>query len=405
MRSDKTTSKDDGVTDRNFIHFYFLIFTLLHGGVCKNRSVMSKLVTLSGLSGLSKKTVLKQSVGIDVSKDKIQCCLAQRQLDKDFRILSSHSYDCNASGFEQLAQWVEKHRVSGIEVHFLMEATGVYYEHLAYYLKDKGYRVSVLLPNKVKAYAKSLDGRSKTDVIDAKTMAQMAIERELPVWTAPDSKMLRIKRLCRERMELLSEKTMVSNRLHAKNYSHAPNPENLERSNKLIKFLIQLIEEIEQEVIKTIESAPDIKERYDKVCAIPGIGAITAATIIAETNGFTLFNNKAQLVCYAGYDVVEYTSGTSVEKEKRISKKGNGHIRRALHFPALVAVRVNEKFKNLHQRVLATTSVKMKAYVAVQRKLLVLIYSIYKNNVAFDPNYDQTQIKNSRQEQAPAYAA
>jgi transposase len=290
-----------------------------------------------------------------------------------------------------------------------MEATGVYYENLAYYLKDKGYRVTVLLPNKVKAFAKSLEGRSKTDVIDAKTMAQMALERTLPIWTPPNSIMLRIKRLCRERMELLSEKTIVSNRLHAKNYSHAPNPENLERSKKLIEFLVQLVAQVEQDILKTIESDPDIKERYVKVCGIPGVGPITAATIIAETNGFTLFENKAQVVCYAGYDVIQFQSGDSIEKEERISKKGNGHIRKALHFPAIGAVRANEKFKNLHQRVVSTTSVKMKAYVAVQRKLLVLIYTIYKKNVAFDPNYDQTQrqknIENSRQEQAPAYAA
>lgn len=370
---------------------------------------MSKLVTLNGLLGLSKKTVLKQSVGIDVSKDKVQCCFSQRQLDKDFRIMSSHSYHCTASGFDELAQWVEKHRAPDVEIHFLMEATGVYYENLAYYLKDKGYRVTVLLPNKVKAFAKSLEGRSKTDVIDAKTMAQMAIERELPIWTPPSSIMLRIKRLCRERMELLSEKTIVSNRLHAKNYSHAPNAENLERSKKLIEFLVQLIKEIEQDILKTIESAPDIKERYDKVRTIPGVGPITAATIIAETNGFTLFVNKAQVVCYSGYDVVAFSSGTSVEKEERISKKGNGHIRKALHFPALGAVRTNEKFNDLYQRVLSTTSIKMKAYVAVQRKLLVLIYTIYKKNVAFDPNFDQTQIDNKREnsklEQAPAYAA
>jgi transposase len=210
-------------------------------------------------------------------------------------------------------------------------------------------------------------------------------------------------------MELLSEKTIVSNRLHAKNYSHEPNPENLERSNRQIDFLNQLIKEVEQDILKTIESDPDIKERYDKVCGIPGVGPITAATIIAETNGFTLFENKAQLVCYAGYDVRQFSSGTSVEKEERISKKGNSHIRRALHFPAIGAVRANEKFKNLHQRVVSTTRIKMKAYVAVQRKLLVMIYTIYKKNVAFDPNYDQTQgqknNENSRQEQAPAYAA
>ena len=361
------------------------------------------------LSMLPKGTILKQSVGIDVSKDKFQACFSQRQLDKPFRIMSSHSYTCNEVGFEDFSVWIEQHRQAAVELHFLMEATGVYYETLAYYLKSKGYRVTVLLANKVKAYAKTLDHRSKTDVIDAKVMAHMALERELPVWTPPSAKMLLIKRLCRERMAYLDEKTSISNRLHAQNYSHNPNDKSLERSQAFLDFLDNAVKEIEKEVLQVIKSDPEIQERFDNVCTIKGVGLITAATIIGETNGFTLFENKAQLVRYAGYDVKEFKSGETVEKEPRISKQGNGHIRKALYFPAIVSVKNNEVLKNLYTRVVTTTSIKMKAYVAVQRKLLVLMYTLYKKNVAFDPNYEQTQkenmIKNSRQEQAPAYAA
>lgn len=361
------------------------------------------------LSMLPKGTILKQSVGIDVSKDKFQACFSQRQLDKSFRIISSHSYACNESGFADFSAWVEKHRHGAVELHFLMEATGVYYENLAYYLLSKGYRVTVLLANKVKAFAKTLEHRSKTDVIDAKVMAQMSLERDLPVWTPPSPKMLTIKRLCRERMAYLGEKTSMSNRLHAQNYSHAPEKMSLKRAQDFIDFIDKQVKEIEKQVQQVVESDAYIKERFDKVCTIKGVGLITAATILGETNGFTLFENKAQVVRYAGYDVQQFESGISVEKETRISKQGNGHIRKALHFPSLVVVKSNDVFKDLYTRVVSTTSIKMKAYVAVQRKLLVLIYTLYKKNVAFDPNYYQNQMdnktENSRQEQAPAYAA
>ncbi len=372
------------------------------------KSVKSATPSIT-LSMLPKGTVLKQSVGIDVSKDKFQACFSQSQLDKPFRIISSHSFACTEAGFADFSTWVDKHRKADVELHFLMEATGVYYENLAYYLQSKNHRVTVLLANKVKTYAKSLEERSKTDVTDAKAMAHMALARELPVWTPPSAKMLLIKRLCRERMAYLDEKTSISNRLHAQNYSYSPNDKSRQRSQEFLDFVDKKVKEIEKEVQQAIESDPKIKERFDKVCSIKGVGLITAATIIGETNGFTLFENKAQLVRYAGYDVKEYKSGETVEKESKISKQGNGHIRKALHFPALVVVKANEVFKNLYTRVVSTTSIKMKAYVAVQRKLLVLIYTLYKKNVAFDPNYQQTQeekkIENSRQEQAPAYAA
>ena len=126
----------------------------------------------------------------------------------------------------------------------------------------------------------------------------------------------------------------------------------------------------------------------DNVCTIKGVGVITAASVIAETNGFALFKNKAQLVSYAGYDVVENQSGSSLNGKTRISKKGNSHIRRCLHFPALVAIKHNIRFKNLYDRVFENTKIKMKGAVAVQRKLLVLIYTLYRKNQPFDPEYN-----------------
>jgi transposase len=199
--------------------------------------------------------------------------------------------------------------------------------------------------------------------------------------------MLKIKRLCRERDEILHEKTAVSNRLHAKNHSYQPEKESLKRAEKLLKFLENQVKEIEKAIQATIEKDPEIKQKMEIICSIPGISIISAATIISETNGFALFKNKAQLVSYAGYDVVEVSSGTSVKKIPRISKKGNKHIRKILYFPALTATLHDAKMKNLYLRIFDKTKIKMKAYVAVQRKLLVLVYTLYKKNEVFNPDF------------------
>jgi transposase len=114
---------------------------------------------------------------------------------------------------------------------------------------------------------------------------------------------------------------------------------------------------------------------------------LTAATIIAETNGFALFNNQKQLTSYAGYDVVENQSGKRTGKT-RISKQGNSHIRRILHMPAFTAVRKNVPVcKALHERLTAKGKKKMVAYVAVQKKLLLLIYTLWKKNEAWKQSY------------------
>ena len=114
------------------------------------------------------------------------------------------------------------------------------------------------------------------------------------------------------------------------------------------------------------------------------------------------------MVSYTGYDVVEKQSGSSVNGKTKISKKGNKFIRRALHFPALTVVKYYPEFTNLHSRIYDRTKIKMKGYTAVQRKLLVLIYTLFKNNEAYDPKIYQQRLeaeqKISRQDTSLAYA-
>ena len=100
-----------------------------------------------------------------------------------------------------------------------------------------------------------------------------------------------------------------------------------------------------------------------------------------------LITSQSQLTSYAGYDVVENQSGSRAGKT-RISKRGNSHIRHALHFPSLNVVRYElDVFSNLYERVYEATKIKMKGYVAVQRKLLCTVYALWKKNEAFDPKY------------------
>jgi len=136
-----------------------------------------------------------------------------------------------------------------------------------------------------------------------------------------------------------------------------------------------------------INSDEQLKAGTERVCEIKGVSTISLATVLAETNCFEMFSNQAQLVSYAGYDVVENQSGKHVGRTK-ISKKGNSRIRRILHMPALNVVNYGEPiFVNLYERVYLRTKIKMKAYVAVQRKLLCLIYALWKKGAKYQRDY------------------
>ena len=337
-------------------------------------------------------SIVKQSLGIDVSKKELSVCFSNWEENQRVRIISTKTFANNSGGYKKMDAWIRSLRKDGtIAFSSLMEATGVYYEDAAYFLKAQGWKVSVLVPNKTKAFAKSLNFKSKTDAIDAKMLAQMALERSLPDWEPLTPKMLKIKRLCRERVALQEHKTSAMNQLEATSSAHEAEQECIKRSKALIQFLKKQIKEVESAIQNEVDADSDLKDKIEKICTIKGVGIITAATIVAETNGFALIENKAQLVSYAGYDVVENSSGT-IQRQTRISKKGNSQLRRALHFPALCAVKYVPELKALYERVFDKTKIKLKGYVAVQRKLLVLIYTLFKKAEAYDPaKYAKTQ--------------
>lgn len=331
--------------------------------------------------------IFKQSVGLDISKDTFVACFSQRQAGKSFHILSTRTFKCTNGAFEQFHKWVQSQRYASAPLQLLMEATGVYYEELAYFLHAKGYPLTVLLPNKTAAFARSLSYKSKTDSIDAKMLAQMSIERDLPRWVPLSEGMLTIKHLCRERAEIVDTQVVFKNRLHAKKHAYHSLKSSLQRTNKAQALLKKQISDIEIALHKAVNEDEILRQKVQNACSIPGVGFITVANILAETNAFALFKNKAQLVSYAGYDVVQNTSGTSLDSPTKISKKGNHRIRKALHFPALVAVKSDPNMKSLFHRAFDKTKIKMKAYVAVQRKLLVLIYATFKSNQPYDLNH------------------
>lgn len=334
-------------------------------------------------------TVIRQCIGIDISKKTMACCFQFLDNNQDAKVKASKSFTNNLSGFQALKEWIQKWAISTLEVRLVMEATGVYYEEAAYYLHEQfpNALLSVILPNTAKSFAKSMNLKSKTDKIDAQFLAQFGLERKLTKWKCPPADNVKLKKITRERVMLQKEKTMITNQLHAENHSHGKVVTVLKRYEARLAFVNQQIKEIEKEIKEIIKKDPILSKKVKNICTIPGISTTTATVIIAETNSFEHFHNRKQLASYAGYDVVEYESG-SIKGKTRISKRGNSYIRKALHFPAIVHVRHNGSLKSNFEGIMDRTKIKMKGYVAVQRKLLALIYTIYKTDKEYNPNFE-----------------
>lgn len=332
--------------------------------------------------------IIKYSVGLDVSSKDVKCCMSTIDSNQIVKVRSSTTISNSKTGFTALKNWIEKHHTDkSVSLYVCMEATGVYHENCALYLSKHSYKVSVILPNKAKRYLQALGLKSKNDSIDAKGLAQMGAEQNLKSWTPMAEFFYVLRAMTRHHQSLQEQKTALKNQLHAQQFSMYSSKTVMGQIVKAIALIDKQIKDLGLAIGKHISSNEQMAERISNLCTIKGLGLLTAATIIAETNGFELFDNYKQVVSYAGYDVIENQSGSHVGKTK-ISKKGNSRIRRVLFMPAFTAKTYGDTtFSNLYDRTFERHGIKMKSYVAIQKKLLILIYHLWKKNQPYDANY------------------
>lgn len=314
-------------------------------------------------------------------------CLCQRSENGELTFSKTVNFTNETKGYNQFLRWVKSTIITGPELVFLMEATGVYYENLAYHLHKINKTVYVVLPNTSKHYFASLNIKTKTDAVDAKVLSQFGVERIHKPWIPPSTALLQLRNLTRYYVQLQEQKTALGNIKHSKDCSHDVQAFIIKSNKGLISEIDKQIAKCLAEIKRLVDLDKELKSRINKLATIKGIGLITMVTILAETMGFDQFHSAKQLVSYAGYDIVQRESGTSIKGKTRISKKGNRYIRNALYFPAMVACRYNPTLKETYLRIIKHKSSKMIGQVAIQRKLLILMYTLWKNDTVFIENY------------------
>ena len=316
--------------------------------------------------------MLKYSVGLDISSKKIDCCISVIDINQKVIVKSSTSISNTLKGFKVLDNWIIKHyKEKEIPLVICMEATGVYYESCALYLYENHYKVSVVLPNKAKKYLQAIGLKSKNDSIDAKGLAQMGAEQALKLWQPLGKYFYELRQYTRQYQNIQEQKTVINNQLHSIENGMYSNKTIVKQLKNILKIFDKQLIELNKKIENHINSDAEIKQKVTNITKIKGIATLSLATIIAETNGFELFQNAKQLVSYAGFDVVENQSGNRIGRTK-ISKKGNSRIRRILFMPAFTTVSCKERpFLNLYNRTFERHGIKMKSYVAVQKKLLI----------------------------------
>ena len=335
--------------------------------------------------------LVSQCAGIDCAKKDFWVSFGVCDDERNIVHAANHKFNMNDAGFKAFIKWIGKIHDKSLPFLFVIEATGVYHEKLTNLLFDLNYKIALVHPKRAKDFSKTLQVKKITDKIACKYLATMGLEKKLEPWQKPEKIYRDLRVLTRESSQLQEKITMVKNEMEAEDYREDQNSKTIKRLKAELKLLKKQKLEVLTEIKDLIKNDNTLAPKIEKVVTIPGVGIITAATVVAETHGFSQVRNKRQLVSYAGYDVINQESGTSVKTPTRISKRGNRRIRKIMHMAALSSIRHGGN-KELFIRIVSKTGIKMKGVVAAQRKLLVLIYILWKNDLIYDPNYEEKKV-------------
>jgi transposase len=265
-----------------------------------------------------------------------------------------------------------------------LEATGIYHFDLAIALHDAGVLLMVVNPKASHNFAKVLLKNSKTDAVDADTLAEYATRMDFVAWPRPSNEKLALRSFARRINALTAQKAAAKNHLHALAATQET-PKAVLRDAKLaIAQLEKRIGLLTADAVSWIEKHPELKRVMALLVGIKGIAQTSAIALMGELLLLPPDLSHREWVKFAGLDPKAFDSGKSVHKKARISKAGNRYIRSALYMPALSAKQHDPHVKAYFDHLMANGKKPLQGVCAVMRKLLHAIHGMLKHDKPFD---------------------
>jgi len=151
-----------------------------------------------------------------------------------------------------------------------------------------------------------------------------------------------------------------------------------------IDHLTDRIERLRAKGRDAVGGYPTLARRFELLQTVTGIAQDSALTLLGELACLPEDMTVRQWVAHAGLDPIPDRSGTARRRGDRMSRRGNVYLRRALFFPALTAIRHNDRVKAHYQHLLGKNKPKMAAVGAIMRMLLHALFGMFLHDAPFD---------------------
>ena len=258
----------------------------------------------------------------------------------------------------------------------VLEASGGYEGLVVTTRAAVGLPVVRVNPRQTHDFARALGTLAKTDRIDARMLARFAAEVRPALRPQPSQVEQRLQTLVRRRRQL--GKTRVTEQLQRPHLE----PEELAGSDELLALVTRLIRQADRDLAALGQAEPTLRPRAAWLQSIPGIGPVTAATLLAELPELGRCSRQ-EIAALVG--VAPYNRDSGAWRGRRRIWGGRGRVRAALYMAALTAVRSNPRLRACSQRLLAAGKPPKVALTACLRKLLVICNALCHTQTTWDP--------------------
>ena len=308
-------------------------------------------------------------IGVDVSKQELVTFDGKKE-----RLFP------NTQGLDAFARFLKKSQDPLV----VFEPTSTYSRRLETLCRKRHVSCCQLNPRVVPHLRLVGKGRSKTDSSDAELLYRYGIERGQQEAAQLENDALAESIQARLTCYRVAQKSRVAyqNVLEALSHDPATSGELLDEVREEIRESKAKERQQVNAAQKLIEDDSDTNSRFDLLLSIPGVGPITALTLVALFRKYAN-SNRSQIVALAGFDPIQIQSGTSVHGKSRISKRGNREVRRRLYEATLSAARYNPSVRAIYRRLKERGKPEKVARTAAARKLLVIAHAIYKSGEPF----------------------
>jgi len=270
-----------------------------------------------------------------------------------------------------------------------MEHTGIYNAHLLSHL----HKINLPIWLESSLQIKKAGGlqRGKTDAIDAQRIAEYAFRfrDQVHLWQPPRPVIQKLAALSALRQRLIlvrqqlqqpisEQQGFIDKALHkqlAKNCGASLNAIEADLANA------------DEQINKLIEQDDRLKQLFEWITSVPGVGSATATEVIVATDEFKAISDPKKLACHAGVAPFEYKSGSSVRGKTRVSQHARLRLKSLFHLGSMSAIRMKGELQDYYQRKVKEGKNKMLVLNAVRNKLIHRVCSVVHRGQKYDKNY------------------